>query len=176
MVGTLLARKITKTIHEVPDKTLKENYKSFLERLEDHLKAKEDKPNDSKELIRDFLSTKLKLYKGVEVTVHIICAAAVKLSVESDVESLVSRYDKHLKVDRQMDEENAEEEMEIAENGPLLVHADLILKKAMHRYWKDVSQNGEWHFVMMKSESLFKASKIMDRLKSEKSKLSFMDY
>ena len=75
-----------------------------------------------------------------------------------------------------MDEENAEEEMEIAENGPLLVHADLILKKAMNRYWKDVSQNGEWHFVMMKSESLFKASKVMDRLKSEISKLSFMDY
>ena len=89
------------------------------------------------------------------------------ISVESDVESLVSRYEKHLKVDRQMDEENAEEEMEIAENGPLLVHADLILKKAMHRYWKDVSQNGEWHFVMMKTESLFKASKVMDRLKSE---------
>ena len=60
LVGTLLAdsfvdsaRKITKTIHEVPDKTLKENYKSFLKTLEDHLKAKEDKPNDSKELIRD---------------------------------------------------------------------------------------------------------------------------
>ena len=49
---------------------------------------------------------------------HIICAAAVKLSVESDVESLVSRYEKHLKVDRQMDEENAEEEMELQRTAP----------------------------------------------------------
>ena len=47
------------------------------------------------------------------------CAAAVKVSVESDDESLVARYIKHLTVDRQMDEERAEEEMEIAENGPI---------------------------------------------------------
>ena len=44
-----------------------------------------------------------------------ICAAAVKVSVESDVESLVSRYEKHLKVDRQLEEEAAEEEMEISD-------------------------------------------------------------
>ena len=28
-----------------------------------------------------------------------------------------------------MDEENAEDEMEIAENGPLLIYADSILKR-----------------------------------------------
>ena len=61
---------------------------------------------------------------GIEITLQSICAAAVKVSVESDVESLVSMYKKHLKVERQMDEERAEEEMEIAENGPILAKAD----------------------------------------------------
>ena len=39
----------------------------------------------------------------------------MKISVEKDVESLVSMYEKHLKVDRQMDEENSVEE--IKKNG-----------------------------------------------------------
>merc|ERR1712208_198564 len=77
---------------------------------------------------------KLNLFIGVEVTIQSICAAAVKLSVESDMESLVSRYEKHLKVDRQMEEENAEHEMEISENGPLLHHADNIIEMAMNKY------------------------------------------
>ncbi len=50
---------------------------------------------------RNFLSQE-ELYRGIEVTVHSINAAAVKISVESDVESLVSRYEKHLKINRQM--------------------------------------------------------------------------
>jgi hypothetical protein len=74
---------------------------------------------------------------GIEMSLQRICAAAaVKLSVESHVESLVSRYEKHLKVDRQMDEERAEEEMEIAENGPIPAKADKIVKKAMDKHWK----------------------------------------
>ena len=102
---------------------------------------------------------------------HAICAAAVKVSVESDVESLLSRYEKHLKADRQMNEDNAEEEMEIAENGPLLVHADNLLNQAMNKYWN----NSEWHFIKTKTEGLLHTSKVIDRLKKEKSKLSFMD-
>ena len=82
----------------------------------------------------------------MEVTIQSICAAAVKLSVESDVESLVSRYEKHLKVDRQMEEENAEHEMEISENGPLLHHADNIIEMAMNKYWTESSANGRWLF------------------------------
>ena len=90
---------------------------------------------DNKSLIKDFLDTDLKLFKGVEIIVQVLCAAAVKISVESDVESLVSRYEKHFKIDRQLGEENADFEMEIAENGPLLIHADNILKNAMDKYW-----------------------------------------
>ena len=70
----------------------------------------------------------MQLFKGVELTIRIICASAVMISVESDVESLVSRYKRHFKIDRQLNvnEESAEDETEIAENGPLLVHADKI--------------------------------------------------
>ena len=52
--------------------------------------------------------------------VQVLCAAAVKISVESDVESFVSRYEKHFKADRQLGKDTAKFEMEIAENGPLL--------------------------------------------------------
>ena len=116
------------------------NYSKFLVVLEKHLKTKEKGKYDSKDLIRDFLDTGLVLYRGIEVTVQSICASAVNLSVESDIESLVSRYEKHLKIDRQLDEERAEEEMEISENGPLLAHADKLLKKAMNNYWKKMDQ------------------------------------
>ena len=99
----------------------------------------------------------------------------VKVSVESDVESLVSRYEKHLKVDRQLEEDNAEEEMEISENGPLLQNADKVLKKSMNAYWKETTQTGEWHFVRRKDEISFDKSKVLTRLYNQKSKLGFMD-
>ena len=117
----------------------------------------------------------MKLFKGVEITIQVICAAAIKISVESDVESLVSRYEKHFKADRQLGEENAEFEMEIAENGPLLIHADSIFKKAMNSYWKNESVSGKWHFMKQSSQSLISQSQTISRLKSQKSKLSFMN-
>ena len=126
------SRKITHTIHVVPDDIFKQSYKEFLKVLECHIKSKDTL--DSKSLIKDFLDTDRKLFKGVEIIVQVLCAAAVKISVESDVESLVSRYEKHFKIDRQLGEENADFEMEIAENGPLLIHADRILKNAMDIY------------------------------------------
>ena len=58
----------------------------------------------------------LKKNKGVEIIVQVLCAAAVKISVESDEEYLVSRYEKPFKADCQPVEDNAEFEMEIAEN------------------------------------------------------------
>ena len=104
--------------------------------LENHVRNKKVENLTSKELVKEFLSTKLKLYEGVELTVHILCPAAIKVSVESDEESLVSQYEKHLKVDRQLEEDNAEEEVEIADNVPLLQNAYIILDKSMNAYWK----------------------------------------
>ena len=111
------------------------------------------------------------------MTVQSICASAVKISVESDVESLVSRYEKHFKIDRQLDETQAEHEMEISENGPLISHADKLLNKAMNSYWKTHGGvGGEWHFTRKGTDkSSFFQSKVLDRLKKEPSRLHFMD-
>ena len=61
------------------------------------LKTNTTKNYDSKDLIKDFLNSGLKLYTGIEITLPLqsICAAANKISVESDVESLVPRYENH---------------------------------------------------------------------------------
>ena len=111
---------------------MKQNYRDFLLVLEKHIKTNAKSKYDSKELIREFLNTELKFYTGIEVTIQSICAAAIKISVESDVESLVSRYERHFKVDRQLDEKRADDEMVISENGPALQHADRIFSK---EYW-----------------------------------------
>ena len=73
--------------------------------------------------------------------------ASVRISVESVVESLVSRCDNHFKSSRQRTEEHALEEMIIAGNGPLLQDADSILEKAMENYWESGEKDGEWHFI-----------------------------
>ena len=35
----------------------------------------------------------------------------------------------------------------IAENGPLLNHADEILEGAMSQYWRVANRDGKWHFL-----------------------------
>ena len=55
-----------------------------------------------------------------------------------------------------------EEEMEIIENGPLLIHADKLLLAAMNKYWKK-NGDGEWHFV--RRDNMFKQSQVLNRLK-----------
>ena len=74
-----------------------------------------------------------------------------------------------------MEEENAEHEMEISENGPLLHHADNIIERAMNKYWRESSANGRWHFVSGKGELSLNKSNVLQRLKKQKSKLAFLD-
>ena len=65
-----------------------------------------------------------------------------------------------------------EEEMEISENGLLLIHADKLLLAAMNKYWKK-NGDGEWHFV--RRDNMFKQSQLLNRLKNQISKLAFME-
>ena len=97
---------------------------------------------------------------GIQKIVWVLCAAVVKISVESDVESLVSRYERHFQADRQLSKDNGEFEMEIAENGPLLIHADGILKNAMDKYWSN-TETGKWHFVRKASDNLTSTTKVV---------------
>ena len=161
---------------EIPDDELKENFMKFLKVLEKHTKHMENKTIDSKSLIKEFLVDE-KLYSGTELTLHSIVTSAVKVSVESVVESLVSRYEVHFDAKRQLKEEHALEEMEIAENGPELVHADRLLSLAMDKYWKEKgTSDGTWHFCHKTDDirTYNKDSKVVKKFMNVKPKFPFM--
>ena len=61
--------------------------------------------------------------------------SCVKVACESVLESLVSIFEKHFDVRRNMNEESTAEEFMIAVNGPNLVHSNLLIKEAMNSYW-----------------------------------------
>ena len=146
----------------------------FIRKLEEHTMKIKMNDLESLSLIKDLLNSQYHLYEGVELIIHIICIASVKISVESVVESLVSRYEIHFDKERQLKEEHA-----LNENGPKFAKADKILKAAMNMYWKNKEFSGEWHFTH-KSEDIRTfysgKSKVMTKLMNETSKLSFMDH
>ena len=163
------ARKLTSTLNDIQDEQLECAFNRFLKRLQEAQAEKSDA--SSKEIIKMFLAES-KLYTDVEVIMQCICTAAVKVSVESSVESLVSRFESHFGKDRQLSEENSLEEMLIAENGPILVHADPIIKRSLDSYFKEHNPNhdGAWHFVKTKSRIYGNTQKsiVLEKLKSEK--------
>ena len=138
-------------------------------------KDKDESELDSKSLIK-LLLTEHDLYSGVELTLQSIVASAVKISVESVVESLVSRYETHFDKKRQLKEVHALEEMEIAENGPELVHADKILTNAMEKYWHENSRDGVWHFCHRSSDirTYNINSKVVQKFLNTKPRFPFM--
>ena len=115
------------------------------------------------------------MYKDVELIVHCICVASVKISVETVVESLVSRYESHFTSSWQGTEEQALEEMIIAENGPCY---NTILEKAMEHFWKNREKDGKWHFIR-RSQNIRSymgdSSKVVGRMFDNISKLPFME-
>ena len=68
----------------------------------------------------------------------------VKVSVDSIVESLISRYEKNFDYSRQPTKQHSLDKMIIAENGPLLHHADEMLERAMNQYWRVANCDGKW--------------------------------
>ena len=85
-------RKITATLDEIPDNEIKENYKAFLFKLDRYLEGKSIRKITSISILKDFIPSKLRLFEGIELTIQALICAYVKVSVESVVESLVSRY------------------------------------------------------------------------------------
>ena len=88
------ARKLTDTTKKIPDIEIKENLSRFLMVLEAVIEPIEEKKLDSKTLLKTILIDP-ELYTGIELTLHSVCTAAVKVSVESFVESQLSRYEGH---------------------------------------------------------------------------------
>ena len=66
-----------------------------------------------------------------------------------------------------------------AENGPILVHADSIIRKSLNSYFREHNPTdaGKWHFIKVRSRIQENTNKslVMERMMAEKSKLSFMD-
>ena len=158
LVGSLRAqefllniREITDTLSNIDDNEINDNYKRFLMKLETYQKDKDIASLTTLKIIQDFLSSGLRLFEGVEITMQGLLCAAVKISVECVVESLVSRYEQHFHKTRQLTEENALEQMEIAENGPSIFRADPILETAMNSYWRASTSKGKWHFLRTSS-------------------------
>ena len=116
---------------------------------------------------------------GKESIIHCLLAMAVKYSLESIVESLISRYQVHFDKSHQLGEEKAHMEMFMSMNGPVLVRADPLLKRAMDKFFKDKNPSGDgrWHMYHSDTTRFYAQddSRTMRRLKKEKSKLSFVD-
>ena len=129
---------------------------------------------DSKILIKSFFDPDKKLYIDIEMVLHAMAVASVKHSCESILESFVSKYENHFDARRNVDEETANEEFEIAVNGPNLAHSDSVIIDEMNLYWK----GKPWHFHRSSIE-LFKnpseISNVLKRLKSIQNHLPIMN-
>ena len=80
---------------------------------------------------------------------------------------------------RQLGEEKAHMEMFVSMNGPVLVRADPLLKRAMDKFFKDKNPRGDgaWHMYHSDETRFYPQdeSKTIRRLQKEKSKLGFVD-
>ena len=133
--------------------------------------------SDPKELLKKFFDPKGKLFRGIEMVMQALAVSSVKVSCESVLESFVSKYESHFDVRRNMSEEGANEEFEIAINGPNIAHCDSVIKEAMDDYWS--AKKSSWHFhkvsVVEKLQNYDLDSKVLDRLKNTHSHLPYME-
>ena len=165
-------------LNDVPGDELKSQFKLFLCRLESMTKKyslDQLVKLDSKVLIKKFFDPDELLYLYVEMILHSMAVASIKQSCKSILESFVSKYEYHFDLRRKVDEETANEEFEIAVNGPNLAHSDSVIIEAMNLYW-----NGKpWHFFKKCSVKDYvdpnRMSKVLKRLHSIKSHLPIMD-
>ena len=93
------------TVHGVPEETTD---------ITSSYKDDQVKETDPKELIKMFLNPTRDLYLHIEMAMQAITVYCVKQSVESVLESLVSKYENHFNQNRNMDEENINEEFGIS--------------------------------------------------------------
>ncbi|CAB4032571.1 Hypothetical predicted protein [Paramuricea clavata] len=169
-----IAKKISRNVRVVNNQEIVRQYKIFVRRLASKTEAiaiPELQKMDSKDLIKKFLTSGGELYVGCEMVVEAIVVAAIKMTVESIAESVISRYNTHNSKLRSMSEEAVNNELWIACNGPELGGADRILSSALSKYFR----HGNWHFVTRKGEqSKLYNSKVINRIISQESRLPFV--
>ena len=143
---------ITGTVSTISDDDFARSFRVFVSTLDETFvknasRTFEPSKWSSRNMIQRLLERDISKHFGeCKIILHVILCACVKVSVESVVESIVSRYEKHFNPSRQPDEEQGLNEMIIAENGPFLHEADGIIERAMDHYWKENTTTGKWHF------------------------------
>ena len=171
------AKKVATELKEFSDDELRIQYRTFLRRLENLVDDVDEDDLDSMKIIQHFLASKNKLFADIELILHAVATAAVTKSVESVIESWVSVSESRSHNKRSISEERLFNELIVAINGPLLQHADEIIKSALQRYWEKSKRFADrsGHFVR-RSEKIvdFAVSKVVDKLVAEPPKLPFM--
>ena len=153
-----------RSLLDVPDNILANQFTEFVKRVKTVTKEylfEDLKKVDPKEIIKVFLDPNKKLFEGVEFIVQAMAVSCVKHSCESVLESLVSKFENHFDERRNMGEESAAEEFEIAVNGPNLANCDSVVREAMDLHWK----GKPWHFVKSSViEQLNSGSTVLNRM------------
>ena len=50
-----------------------------------------------------------------------------------------------------------------------------VIERAMNKHWRQNNANGKWHFISRRGEFGLDKSKVLQRLRKQKSKLVLMD-
>ena len=168
-----------RSLDNVPDEILKAQFSLLLQRLETLQQPCTLAENiDAKKLISLLLKMKEARYEGMEMVMQAVVAASTKFSVESVLESIVSRYEDHFDKTRSVGEEVALNEMEISINGPSIAHCNSVVRAAMNLYWIAKKKSKSWYFVRSSAtvdHVQFCVSKVVDRISKKPSKFPFMD-
>ena len=92
------SRKNLRSLRDVPDCIITDQFKIFVHRLH---KETKNMPidnitnTDSKDFIKQFLKTELYLYKDIEMIIAATVVGCIKLGLESLAESMISKYNLH---------------------------------------------------------------------------------
>ena len=140
--------------------------------------ALELKGGGSGTTIMRWLFTTASAYCGVEDWLFFFNHMALKTANEAVIESMGCIVDQHAAPGRHLAQPKYAEEAFIHWNGPRPHEATKLLSQALDRHFK----GKEWHFVKKdrpahwagQDVKQFKISKVVDRLSSEHSRLSFM--
>jgi hypothetical protein len=156
---------------------MREQYQVFIRKLADLSLKKESEKLSSMSILMIMMNTEGKLYEGCEAVMDILCQAAVKMSVESVVESWISVLEHHSSKTRDLKDETILTELVIAVNGPLVQHCNKVVESTMKTYWKKnkIKSLQDGHFVR-KSNRIkpYFVSKAVDNLNSKAVKVPFM--
>ena len=111
-----------------------------------------------------------KLYYGKQEFLNLALKLLCKTPNEAVVESMGSMLQKHMKTERNAAQSAFEGEMHIDWNGPVVAKADHLLNTSLDRKF---GSRRHWHFKT--GSTRFYTSEVVDRKKTEVSRLSFLN-